>query len=295
MDWFDALADLTHGEAAARVIRADGRWLDVSEGRMFPSYASAYAGKMLRAQLDGDDDLFFVGDGIAPHRWQRSTGEAAECTEADVPRQRPVIGPLVGAPSATSTLLDTALALGFTPSASEVPPSALVDAVNNHRLPGLVAERTVVGIPRRRSGFPFHEFEAFSGAGPLADTDAALAVRQLRDELETCDLVIAERWGRVESVDMAHEQAFVLDADAGMSFSPAAHTIGDWLQLAPAELAAGGGNLVVLARKFAESPELTTPDENGGLRSVPPTTENPWIAFLADAGALIRWRLRTER
>jgi len=158
-----------------------------------------------------------------------------------------------------------------------------------------VRENKLLGGVRRRSCFPFHEAESFSSAGVLASADAVDAVRQVRADLETCEVIFAERWAQLIAIEMARETALSPDPSptGGMAFSPAAHQLADWLQLAPAELAAGEGNLVILGRRFAHDSELVEVAV-GELAAAHPVTEDPWFIWLFHDGVVQRLRLRTD-
>ncbi|KZE91367.1 hypothetical protein [Microbacterium sp. TNHR37B] len=157
--------------------------------------------------------------------------------------------------------------------------------------------RRTTTVVRGRSAFPFHEFEALTASPTLARADAVDAVRGVRGELETCGLIFAERWARMIHIDMAEETAFVPDPSpvGGMTFSPQAHELGDWLELSVAELAEGRGNLVVLGKRFAHDTALIEdPHDEGALLSAHPVTENPWILWLVSGGVLFRFQLLTS-
>lgn len=169
----------------------------------------------------------------------------------------------------------------------------LADALRAEEISHLVHEHRVMRVVRGRSSFSFHEFEAFTGAGPLADRDAAAAVAQLRDCLETSSVVVAERWGRHVRIDMSREIATWPDPSptGEMTFSSDAHILADWLQLTVRELAEGRGQLAVLAHAVAEDTELIEDPADGALVPARPATRYPWTLYLADRGKLESWRL----
>lgn len=231
----------------------------------------------------------------APRGWQWEEREdgRGRLVEVDDPECL-IQPPAPGTPHARlAPVLDALQSAGFVPDALPFSLGDLADAVVNDQLEGAILERTVLGAPRGRSAFPFHEFEAFSSGGALAQRDAAEAVARLRDVLETCSVVAAERWGRIALVEITRELAIIAEPSpiGGWTFSPDAHAIGDWLDLTVRELAEGRGQLVVLARRFATSPEVRE-GEDGSLESVHPVTENPWVLFVADRGVLTQWHLK---
>lgn len=191
--------------------------------------------------------------------------------------------------------LDELAPLGFAPRYAPITLAQLADfCVDSSHTD---AVRRTARVARSRSGFPFHEFEALTSGYTLAAADAADAIRSLRAELETCSLVIAERWSRLVTIDMADETAFVPDPSptGGMTFSPDAHVLGDWLELSVSEVAQGRGNLVVLGKRFAEDNALVAdPDDPSVLHSAHPVRDNPWVLWLVDVGAVQRFELRTD-
>lgn len=186
---------------------------------------------------------------------------------------------------------------GFTPDVHPYSLADVADFLFEGASESLRGDQSTLGTARARSSFPFHEFEALSGGGPLAHHDASHAVATMRAQLECCDLVFAERWAHIVQIDMRQETAFIPDPSptTGMAFSPEAHHLQDWLEVTVRELAEGRGNLVVLARTFAENLEFEEDPHEPGLMSAKNRPHgDPWSLFIADRGALTQIRLRGD-
>lgn len=290
-----------HDARAQLVAPLSGRWVVHPDEFSLGTAAGAYA-KGLRVEQvmrEGSREPLhicaYTDQGEREWRWE-GRGDGGVLVETEP-------GDL-GAGSERSGLHDprladvmsTLLASGFRPEMYPYSLADLADAALNRLVPACVAEEDGTTFARGRSAFPFHEFEALTSGGPLAHRDATRAVSRLRDRLETCSLIVAERWGRMIILDMDEEIAFHADPSptGGMVFSPQAHELADWLELTVRELAEGRGQLVVLARAFAEDRALRE-DADGALVPVRPVTRDPWSLHVADAGALMSWRVRESR
>jgi hypothetical protein len=298
-----ALALLGERDEHARVVSSvDGRWVLAEQNRLHETAPAAYAAGLM------EHDIYAEGwDGHCPYvsatidgriialqeqHFPDGTTGMRVVPESDLPRS-----PL--APShAHSVLVDAVGTLhlpGFVPAIGPLALSDLADAMQDRLQPDSVREYELVAGVRRRSSFPFHEAEAFRSTGALADADAVDAVRHIRAALETCDVILAERWAQLISVEMSHETALAPEPSPtnGMAFSAASHQLADWLQLAPAELSAGSGNLVILGRRFAHDSQLIELSD-GELASAHPVTEDPWFLWLFDDGVVRQFRLRSS-
>lgn len=296
-DEIDAFAVFTAVADDAVLVSPSGeRWFR-EDPRSTSSAAGSYAAEwamnaffrepgraLLRGNVDGEPVAFRVESDPA-----RGGCRVENVDPAGLPE--PADG-LAGG-SRWARVLDELAPLGFTPRYAPITLAQLADFCVDSS--DTDAVRRTAHIARSRSGFPFHEFEALTAGYTLAAADAADAIRSLRAELETCSLVFAERWGRLVTIDMADETAFVPDPSptGGMTFSPDAHILGDWLELSVSEVAQGRGNLVVLGKRFAENNELVADaDDPSVLHSAHPVRENPWVLWLVDVGAVQRFELR---
>lgn len=298
-DVLEALWSLTHEDPRAMMgAPRAGLWSIHPDGAALTTATGAYAKGLLLERIgswpvpEPAHLLARIDGALRGWRWEEREDGSGRLEEVEDPECliRP---PDPGTPHARLAPVFEALQrAGFAPDALPFSLGDLADAVTNGQLEGAVIERTLLGAPRGRSAFPFHEFEAFSSGGALAHRDAADAVAAMRDVLETCSVVAAERWGRMALVEMTRELSIIAEPSpiGGWTYSPDAHAIGDWLELIVRELAEGRGQLVILARRFATSPELR--EEDGLLVSAHPVTEDPWVLFVADRGALTQWHLR---
>ena len=299
---FAALATFAETAPNAQLITADGtQWFSSTLGSM-ESEVGAYAEGLAENRFyRGSAVSFLVGDVGGVTRAFRvadgTDGESCVVVEvepADVPTLIPPQDPAAFAWQAVFADLEPLIPAPFYGPVSLSHFGDRCFEASCHDGSRVLRTTTVA---RGRSGFPFHEFEAFTASPTLAHLDAAEAVRALRGELETCGMIFAERWARLIHIDMADETAFDADPSptGGMVFSPAAHELGDWLELSIAELAAGRGNLVVLGNRFAHDNALVSePDDIGALRSEHPVTENPWVLWAFSRGAIQRFALLTE-
>lgn len=258
--------------------------------------AGSYAKSHRFAKLNSDAltrDIIIVQETENERRFFRFHEESRSLESIDVPDFHRPTG-FEGSPA--EKLINSLLESGFTPDVTPISLADLADSILNFLLEDRIAEHNILGMPRGRSSFPFHDFEAFSSGGPLAHFDALTAVHKLREFFETCSVIIAERWDTRVQLCMDHETNLDVDISPTgfMTFSADAHHLNDWLEITVRELAEGRGNLVVLAKRFASTPELREIAE-GELESVHPITENPWTLFIANQGTLASYHLTDKK
>lgn len=301
---FEALDVLAAVATEARLVSEDGTQCYTSRPGWEESAVGAYAEQLAVNLLYRRSSVSFLTGVIDGGQVAFRVTETRDLDHCIVEEVDPAAVPAIRRPDdRTSQAWDRAMQelapIGFIPEWGPVMLSHLGDfcadaAGSAERGHGVRLTTTVV---RGRSAFPFHEFEALTASPTLARADAVDAVRGVRGELETCGLIFAERWARMIHIDMAEETAFVPDPSpvGGMTFSPQAHELGDWLELSVAELAEGRGNLVVVGKRFAHDTALIEdPDDEGALLSAHPVTENPWILWLVSGGVLFRFQLLTS-
>lgn len=279
----------------------DGTWVIVESGRSHWTAAGSYAAtlreeRILTLMLDGRGAIALAevdGEAIAFQEFATGGGSVVRRIGLDdVPL------PVEPHDRVSRRLANVVSELSLDAFAASTYPlqlSDLADALDYQELDEAIMGRVLVSAARRRSSFPFHEFEALTSAGPLARADSLEAIATMRNELETCDVILAERWAHTVLIDMAQETALEPDPSptGGMAFSPDAHMLADWLHVSVAELAAGEGNLVILGHKFAEDPELVEVGD-GEVSSAHPIATDPWHLWVLDVGRIVRFRLRSR-
>lgn len=259
----------------------------VREASALGAYAKAR--RIIELNALADDSKLFNLVNEQENAWAKF--EAGEMVEIKDPGFKPELG--FKSKKATE-FVNQLIADGFKPASYPVSLGDIADSIMNDESQ-ITAKIELSGSARNRSSFPFHDFEAFSSGGPLAQIDALISVRDLRESLETCSLIVAERFDTKLTVDIEQESNFHLELSPTgnhTAFSPDAHLLNDWLEITVRELAEGRGNLAVLTQKFAHTTEIKV-NPDGSHSSADPVTKNPWTLWLADRGHLFKFEFQT--
>lgn len=300
----DAVERMEREVAAVRLVSSvDGRWVRTAPGRSAYTAAGAYA---------AEERLVSILDELTDGRPVHAVAEGADIAEAVTGRvdgsgrQRVESIPLSEVPAEAAPRSPALVALeqviaeldapDFDPDARPVLLSHLADAALDDALGGAPVEETVLAAPRRQDGFPFEAYGALAGAGTLSRATATEAVLLVRRELETCVEIFAERWATFVHLPVTATATLRPSPSPtsgyGRAYAPAAHHVGDWLELAAAEVAEGRGNLVLLGRRVAEDTDQR--EEDGRLVPARPLTADQWHLWMFHEGVVTRIRLRSR-
>lgn len=304
-DVFDeAVEQLERGGTTVRLVSSsDGRWVRTAPGRSASTAAGAYA---------AEERLVSILDELADGHPVHAVAEDADVVESltgrmdGTGRQQVERVPLTEVPAeaaprspalaALEQVIDELDAPDFDPDARPVLLSHLADAALNDALGGAPVEETVLAAPRRQDGFPLEAYGALAGAGTLSRAAATEAVLHVRRELETCVEIFAERWATLVHLPVTATATLrpspTPTSGYGRAYAPAAHHVGDWLELAAAEVAEGRGNLVLLGRRIAEDTDQC--EEGGRLVPARPLTVDQWHLWIFHDGVVTRIRLRSR-
>lgn len=110
-------------------------------------------------------------------------------------------------------------------------------------------ERRGFAVHSTRSAPGLFSREPLDSVGRLSAWRAARAMAEVQTALEECTVVLAERWGtRLLVCDNRYGMPGDAASEIGAAAlgNPDAHMLGDWLEVATGELAAGAGQLIVL-------------------------------------------------
>lgn len=290
-DYFYNLA--TQNEQA-QLVNADARLSSVHPDffRIATSTGS-YSKNLCFTKLNSKDNNLIVVQseaGSKTYIFDDSSGEVVESENRSAQ-----LDPLANLPESLKSFFQAAMNSGFTPNITPVSLGDFADAVLEDELTGFIESSERIAAARGRSSFPFQDFEALTSGGALATADAVKGVLALREFLESCSLIAAERWGQLINVDFTKGTSLPLEnSPTGFDvFSPEAQILSDWLEIAVRELSEGRGQLVLLVKQAAESCELVMKtDETYSFKE--PVKENPWFLFVIDQGKILKYRFKTN-
>lgn len=299
-DTADVVGALEQEWERVRIISSlDGRWAYTDVGHSGFSAVGTYGAELLVGSIFGEADS---GQAIIAAGQDDSGSEAYRVVHTtrgvtwDRIEPSEIPQPTAALTGPQRRLLDVLATLrleGLEPQTSPLALSGAADAILNLDVPEVIESESVVGTSGHQELPLGPATGALHGTGVLAEADVADAVRALRSEISDCDEVFAERWGHLVHVGQLDRFLQMRPdpsptAGLGAAYAPAAHFLGDWLELSVAELAAGRGNLVILGG--AAPPE----DDASGTHAATARDGRQWTLWTLFHGKIIRNRLRSQ-